>query len=248
MSERKIPLNIAHRGASGYYPENTLLAFEEAIKANADIIELDLQLTADDNIVVFHDRNVDRIFKTQAGQTIRSFTLEQLKERDVGAWFKPQFTGIKIPTLEDVIDNLPEQTSLILELKSTEEKLAQSVINILEERNKSLGLGYLSVRDIQTLNRVRDISSNYMIGLMQKNKTPEEMLALIDSEGLDIVQIRWRNWTEENWNKLQEKEVVVTVFFADEMKDYSFLVSKQVDGILTNYPFKLARFIENLKL
>ena len=86
-----------------------------------------------------------------------------------------------------------------------------------------------------------------MIGLMQKNRTPEEMLELIDSEEIDIAQIRWRNWSEECWKKLMDKEVVVTAFFADEMKEYSFLISKGVDGILTNYPFKLSKFIENLK-
>ena len=247
MNEPKIPLNIAHRGASGFYPENTLLAFDEAIKSKADVIELDLQLTADDIIVVFHDKTVDRIFRTQTGQSIRSFTLEQLKKRDVGTWFKPQFAGMKIPTLEEVLDTLPEQTSFILELKSSEENLANKVISILEERNRSLGLGYLSVRDVQTLDQVRSISSNYMTGLMQKNRSPEEMLAIIENEKVDIAQIRWRNWTEENWKVLSKKEIVVTAFFADEMKDYNFLVSKGVDGILTNYPFKLAKFIESLK-
>lgn len=248
MTDAKIPLNIAHRGASGYYPENTMLAFNEAIKAKADVLELDLQLTADERVVVFHDGSVDRIFRTQTGKSINFFSLEQLKEKDVGSWFKPQYVGMKIPTLEEVLDNLPEQTSMILELKSTEEELVNLVTSILEDRNKSLGLGYISVRDIQTLNHVRNISTNYMIGLMQKNRTPEEMLSIIDSEKIDVAQIRWRNWTDENWKMLSDKKIVVTAFFADEMKDYSFLFSKGVDGILTNYPFKLAKFIENLKV
>ena len=71
---------------------------------------------------------------------------------------------------------------------------------------------------------------------------------LMYNKEIDIAQIRWRNWTEENWKRLSEKEIVVTAFFADEMKDFGFLVSKRVDGILTNYPFKLAKFIENMKV
>ena len=82
---------------------------------------------------------------------------------------------------------------------------------------------------------------------MQKNRTSEEMISIIDSEEIDVAQIRWRNWTEENWKKLSERKVAITAFFADEMKNYSFLASKKVDGILTNFPFKLAKFLENIK-
>ena len=79
-------LNIAHRGASGTFPENTLSAFRAAIDARADMCELDVQLTRDGAVVVIHDETVDR---TTDGQgEIAELTLEELKRLDAGAKFK----------------------------------------------------------------------------------------------------------------------------------------------------------------
>ena len=75
---------IAHRGASGHYPENTRLAFTKAIEAGADMIELDCQLSRDGHVVVFHDEQLRRT--TGARGTLRSKTLAQLKTLDIGRW------------------------------------------------------------------------------------------------------------------------------------------------------------------
>ena len=71
---------IAHRGASGRYPENTRLAFIRAIEAGADMIELDCQLSRDGHVVVFHDERLKRVGRSRG--TVRSKTLEQLKRLD----------------------------------------------------------------------------------------------------------------------------------------------------------------------
>ena len=77
---------IAHRGASGQYPENTRLAFGKAIEAGVDMIELDCQMTQDGHVVVFHDERLTRTAGIRG--TIRSKTLEQLKKLDIGRWRK----------------------------------------------------------------------------------------------------------------------------------------------------------------
>ena len=247
MKSNRIPWNIAHRGASGFYPENTILAFKEAIRAEADVIEFDLQLTADNHIVVFHDQTVDRIVRTKSNRTIRSYTLVELKKKDVGSWFSQKFTDARIPTLEEVLEKIPKEISMILEIKSKEEKLADLVLDVLDEKKKSLGLGYITVRDINSYNQIRDHSPNHRIGLMQKQNTPQEFIDLIENKGIEIVQIRWRNWSEKEWSSLLQKKIIVSAFFADDIKEYEFLISKNIDGILTNYPFKLTKFLENLR-
>ena len=238
---------IAHRGDSGNYPENSLKAFLSAIESKADIIELDLQLTADNHIVVFHDKTVDRIFQRGTGKTIKDFKLKKLKQWDIGSWFSKDYSGMKIPTLEEVVNSLPKFTPLILELKNNEEKFVLNVVNQLDDLNKELGIGYISVRDIETYKRAKEVTEKCKIGLMQKKRTPRETLDIISKEEIEILQIRWREWASEEWDVLLEADTIITAFFADKTEDFQFLVSKKINGILTNYPARLAQFLKRNK-
>ncbi|NPD90069.1 MAG: hypothetical protein HGN29_15250 [Asgard group archaeon] len=237
------PWIIAHRGSSGEFPENTLAAFWDAVKSQADIIEMDLQLTADEQVVAFHDTIVDRIFQERSGKKIDDFSLFELKQKEIGSWFDPKFEGLRIPILMEVLENLPQDTSLILELKSNKVKLLESVIQTLEVMNKSLGLGYISVRDIETYKTCKEISSKHKIGLMQKKRTPKETIEEVVKNEIEIVQIRWKNWKPDEWKRIEDLDVIVTAFSADERSDFEFLVDKKIDGIHTNYPKRLYEFL-----
>lgn len=107
---------IAHRGYSAGAPENTLLAFEQAIALGARSIELDLQWTKDDIPVVTHDPSLGR---TIAGTgKIADLTWRELQECDAGSWFNPEFSDQRVPSFEQVLqhlDRLPGQ--LFLDLK-----------------------------------------------------------------------------------------------------------------------------------
>jgi glycerophosphoryl diester phosphodiesterase len=113
---------IAHRGASGYAPENTLAAFELAVAQGADAIELDVRLTADGVPVVIHDPSLERTtgVKTRVGD----LTLKQLQQTDAGYGFSPDSgqtfpyrgTGVTIPTLAEVLQAFP-LTPFLVELK-----------------------------------------------------------------------------------------------------------------------------------
>ena len=107
---------IAHRGSRGTRPENTLEAFQEALKVACDGIELDVHLTKDGEVVVIHDETVDRT--TSGKGYVKEMTLEQLKKLDSGSWFDPQYSNARIPTLQEVLILLEEnrfiQGSLML--------------------------------------------------------------------------------------------------------------------------------------
>ncbi|WP_143462056.1 glycerophosphodiester phosphodiesterase [Levilactobacillus enshiensis] len=95
---------IAHRGSKGTRPENTLLAFQAALDAGADGIETDVQLSADQQLVIMHDERVDRT--TNGEGFIKDLTLTQLKRLDAGSRFSPDYAGTQIPTLDEVIQLL----------------------------------------------------------------------------------------------------------------------------------------------
>ncbi len=92
---------VGHRGAAARAPENTLAALRHGLALGADIVELDVQLTADGHVVVFHDEQLDRT--TDGHGPLSAHSLAQLKRLDAGSWFSPRFAGEPIPTLEEVL-------------------------------------------------------------------------------------------------------------------------------------------------
>ncbi|QZA33482.1 glycerophosphodiester phosphodiesterase family protein [Hydrogenibacillus sp. N12] len=91
----------AHRGASAVAPENTLAAFQAALLAGADGIELDVQLTRDGVVVVIHDETLERT--TDGSGFVHEKTWAELARLDAGRWFHPDFRGERVPRLEDVL-------------------------------------------------------------------------------------------------------------------------------------------------
>ena len=106
---------IGHRGAADCAPENTLASFREGLSQGADIIELDVRLSADRRVVVFHDDRLDRT--TNARGPLAKRTLSQLKALDAGNWFAPRYAGEPIPTLEEVLAWANSKIPLFIELK-----------------------------------------------------------------------------------------------------------------------------------
>ncbi|MGT2910613.1 glycerophosphodiester phosphodiesterase [Streptococcus cameli] len=111
---------VAHRGSRINRPENTLSAFEEAVRVHADGIELDVHLSQDGHVVVIHDETVNRT--TDGKGKVKDKTLAQLKALDAGSWFAPEFAGEQIPTLLEVFELLEKKDfkgHLNIELKTS---------------------------------------------------------------------------------------------------------------------------------
>lgn len=117
---------IAHRGASGYAPEHTLAAYRLAIEQRADFVEPDLAVTKDNVLVCLHDDTLKRttnaadFFPRRAPWLANDFTIDEIRRLDAGAWFKPEFAGERIPTLQEAIDLVRGKAGLYPELKSPE--------------------------------------------------------------------------------------------------------------------------------
>src|SRR5438046_5655063 len=93
-------LVIAHRGASGNAPENTMAAFKKAVALGASFIETDLQLSRDARFVAIHDATVNRTTNGQG--TVHEMTLTELRRLDAGSWFGSEFAGERMPTVEEI--------------------------------------------------------------------------------------------------------------------------------------------------
>jgi glycerophosphoryl diester phosphodiesterase len=128
------PLIIAHRGASGYAPENTLAAIDLAMSSDAQMIEIDVHLSKDGHVIVIHDETVDRT--TNGSGKVNEMTLDELQQLDAGSWFSDEFAGERLPTLQEVMSLIDGDKKLLIEIKSgikthqeIDRKVAEAIIN-----------------------------------------------------------------------------------------------------------------------
>jgi glycerophosphoryl diester phosphodiesterase len=116
-------LIIAHRGASYDAPENTLAAFRLAWEQNADGIEGDFYLTRDQQIICFHDKTTKRVAPDSPERPVADMTLAELRALDVGRWKHVRFAGESPPTLQEVLQTVPDSKLFFVEIKSGPEIL-----------------------------------------------------------------------------------------------------------------------------
>ena len=125
---------IAHRGASFDAPENTLSAMKLAWEQNADAIELDLWLSKDGRLAVFHDADAKRI--AGLARRIADLTWAELQQLDVGSWKNPQFKSERIPTLESILATIPKGRRAVIEIKCGPE-IVPELKRVLDASNRS---------------------------------------------------------------------------------------------------------------
>ena len=111
-------MNVAHRGASSYAPENTFAAYDKALAMGVNHIELDVHLTADGHIAVIHDDTVDRT--TNAHGRVADFTLAELRAMDAGSWFSPEYEGELIRSLGETLEHYKSRLHFHIEVKQRE--------------------------------------------------------------------------------------------------------------------------------
>ena len=116
FKDKSAPKILAHRGYSGKYPENTLLAFEKAVEAGADIVEFDVQISADGNIFVIHDEKLERT-TSGAGMIMDSHS-KHIRKLDAGKWFEKKYRGEKIPYLGEALDLLKGKVIVFIDIKT----------------------------------------------------------------------------------------------------------------------------------
>ena len=158
-------LSIAHRGASGYAPENTFAAFRKAVAMGAGFIETDLQLSRDARFVAIHDATVNRTTNGQG--SVHEMTLADLRKLDAGSWFGSEYAGERIPTLEEILEFAKKHDVVFyLELKPSGSWGGEhALISALRESGEIARTVVISF-DPLILTSVRKIEPTLMTGLL----------------------------------------------------------------------------------
>lgn len=226
-------LNIAHRGASGRFPENTLRAFNAAIDAGAQMCELDVQLTSDGALVVIHDETVERT--TDGGGAVRAMTLAELKRLDAGVRFGAEFKGERIPTLEEVVALAEGCCGLNIEIKSA--GVERKVCELIVERG-ALATAMISSFDWGALAVVRHLEPRVRIGMLA-SQWPARLVGAAFELKTESINPRADMVTEDLCIAAHERNLSVYTWTVDEPAEMRRLIAFGVDGIMTNYPERL---------
>jgi glycerophosphoryl diester phosphodiesterase len=243
----KFPLLIiAHRGFSGAAPENTLAAFQKAIEAGSDMIELDVHLSRDGEVVVIHDGTLNRT--TTGKGKVSDHTLEELKQLDSGSWFGPAFAGQRIPMLQEVLDLCRNRILVNIELKA--EGLGRyTVIDLsdrsLQEAEKAgmAGQVLFSSFDLAAIERIQMKKPGMPVALI--TALPWNSPADLAKEMcFTILNCRSKTLSRNNLSKAHQEGLQVNVWTVNDEKEMAQFVSLGVDGIITNYPDRLLRTLK----
>lgn len=147
---------IAHRGASARAPEHTFAAYDRALALGADWLEQDLQLSADNVLVVLHDETLDRTARgpeSDCTGPVREKTLAQIRRCDVGAWFAPEFAGARIPTLREVFLRYGTDARYYVETKNPEAApgMEEALLALLRELPREVIVQSFSAASLRRL-------------------------------------------------------------------------------------------------
>lgn len=166
IADRPRPYVMAHRGASGYAPENTLAAFRLAVRQGADLLETDLRFTKDEALVCIHDATVDRT--TDGHGAVSDMALAEIKKLRIRSAFDDQYPDERVPTLVELLDVVPEDVGLGLELKDPlfeQPAYAQKLVDVLPLARLAVRVSVLSFEQAR-LDGVKQVAPEIPAGLI----------------------------------------------------------------------------------
>ena len=224
-------LVVAHRGASSLAPENTLASVLKAMELGADYCEIDVQLTKDGEVVLLHDS----LLKRTAGRSgvLSDYTLDELREFEVGNWFGQDFRGEPIPTLREVIRAVRGKMLLNIEIKVSQEEtdIVSKVVDIIHSegiRRKCLVTSF----GRKEVEKVKELDPRIKTGFIFSQKYPPDTF-----EGnWEALSCNYRVVDADFVAKAREYKKKIYVWTVDDEEEMKRLIELQVDGIITNRP------------
>ncbi len=176
-------INYAHRGASAYAPENTMSAFKKAFEIGANGIELDLQKTKDNKIVIFHDERIDK--KSNGTGKIADYTYKELLKLDFGSWFSTKYKDEKIVLFEDFMKEV-QNRNLVLAIELKDENIEKQTLEIIKKYYDSHNV-YITSFIYNNLLKIRKLDNFIKIGwLIEEDINENNIKELINISGNQI--------------------------------------------------------------
>ena len=251
-------LIVAHRGGGGLAPENTLASIKKSINTGADMIEVDVHLTKDNEVVIFHDETVNRT--TNGEGKVHEMTLAELKELDAGSWFDGAYAGETVPTLDEVLKLIDGQVQCLIEIKSKEhliyEGFAEKIVDIINANGAKtwsivqsyeeeyLETAYAYDPEIKIKKIIMGEESSHILSFFIESK--EYVTGRNKHHYLETLNPHYSSLSQRRVHKIKARGYKVITYPVNERKEMIKMLNMGVDGIITDYPDRLVKIREEL--
>lgn len=251
LSFEKEFIVIAHRGASAYYPENTISAFKAAVQMEADMIELDVLLSKDNIPVVFHDEKLNA--KSNGKGYVKDYLLSELQQFDAGSWFNKKFKDERIPTLREVLEYCKDKILVNVEIKTEAvsetkdggiEELVLSIIDDLEMHDQII----ISSFDYRAIERIVSLDEEIRTALLyeKKQSSKRDPVTLVKDYNVDAFNFSIRKLTDKWSAQLNESNIPFFVYTVNDEKKMKRVIEAGAKGIFSDKPDVLKRVADQI--
>jgi glycerophosphoryl diester phosphodiesterase len=229
---------IAHRGAAGAAPENTMASVLRAIEDGADFVEIDVQENADGRVIVVHDSDFMKV--AGVATKVWEVTDEELQDIDIGSWFAPEFSGERVPGLDEVLAAAKGRARVNIELKyyGHDEQLEQRVSDTVDAAGMSSDIVAMSLK-YDAVQKMKALRPDWRVGLL--TATAIGNLATVDADFLAV------NVGIATPLLVRDAHAVGKEVYAWTVNDpisMSQMIGRGVDGIITDEPALARRVLE----
>ncbi len=255
MSKFKMPLIVAHRGASYAAPENTMPSFRLAFDEGADFIEGDFWLSEDNRIVCIHDKNTKRTAPEQINLNVTKSTLGEIEKLDFGNWKNIKYKKTRIVSLDELLSAIPEGKGIFIEIKDSRKSFLDELKNVLAKSRFPHRLIRIIAFDPQVIMNTKknfpDIKSYWLFEWLLKDDCENfksvlsKLFSTLDSIGADGIDMNYSNKISgEIVGKVKNLNYDFVLYDINKNEDALRMANAGVDAITTNYPKKIKTFLE----
>ncbi|MGM0571125.1 glycerophosphodiester phosphodiesterase [Marinobacter sp.] len=227
----------AHRGNAFAAPENSASAINRAIEDGADYLEVDVRMTRDGKLVLWHDADLTRLLGRR--ERISALLWDDIRELDAGSWFSPDFAGEPILTLEQLITMARGRAGLFLDLKPDHNSrdLARRVVELLQRENAVEGT-IIAAAERHILNETRTLEPALRTALLA-----EFVIGPLDNGQFDILGLRYNQASAAAVARARQLDYELHVWTVNQPAEMSRMIDMGVDNIITDRPDVLARLL-----
>ena len=218
---------IAHRGFSSIATENTLLAFQKALNYGVDAIELDVHLTLDNEIIVFHDEDLNRL--TNGFGKVCALSLENLQKLKINNYHK-------IPTLIEVLDLINKQCVVNIELKGngTPKLVSKLIEHYIQEKNWAIKQFLVSSFNTDMLLEMRSLNPNIPLGIIT-DRDLEHALDFSKYLKIEYIIANFELLNKDKVARIQNLGYKILAWTVNETADIKIVKNFNVHGIISDY-------------
>lgn len=230
---------IAHRGASGHAPENTMAAFALAAAMGAKAFELDVHRAKDGELAVIHDDDFKRVAGRRA--RVRDLTWAEIARIDVGSWFDKKFGGERVPSLSEVLKLSSGRQTVHVELKAGSDVypgIEEAVLRLIGKL-KAWDWTVISSFDHQALRRTRELESRARLGYLRGLTAPKRALKETAELSAESLHISLEQVNATQVRAARASGLKVLVYTVNDAGDVPRLERLGIDSVFSNYPHLL---------